>query len=63
MTGAMRLMASFALAAAALAQTLDTEAAAWHVYAVRYATIADFPVSSLVAGAEASRRQSRDARS
>jgi glyoxylase-like metal-dependent hydrolase (beta-lactamase superfamily II) len=28
----------------------------WHVYAIRYATIPDFPVSSLVAGAERTRR-------
>src|SRR5688500_944721 len=29
---------------------------AWHVYAIRYATLADFPVASLVAGADKSRR-------
>jgi glyoxylase-like metal-dependent hydrolase (beta-lactamase superfamily II) len=28
----------------------------WHVYAIRYATIPDFPVSSLVAGADKTRR-------
>jgi glyoxylase-like metal-dependent hydrolase (beta-lactamase superfamily II) len=52
----LRLLAPLAFAALATAQTCDREVTAWHVYAVRYATLADFPVASLVAGADPSRR-------
>src|SRR5882724_8215061 len=46
----------FALALFLSARWVHTEADAYDVYAVRFATIADFPVSSLVAGADRARR-------
>jgi glyoxylase-like metal-dependent hydrolase (beta-lactamase superfamily II) len=51
----MRALAGAAIAVLSLAQVCQSTDA-WHVYAVRYASIADFPVASLVAGAEKSRR-------
>jgi glyoxylase-like metal-dependent hydrolase (beta-lactamase superfamily II) len=45
-----------ALALALLAPRAGAEADKYDVYAVRFATIANFPVSSLVAGADRSRR-------
>src|SRR5438094_4459594 len=44
------------LLAAFLASPLRADADKYEVYAVRFATIASFPVSSLVAGADRSRR-------
>ncbi len=41
---------------AALAATLQADVDKYEIYAVRYATLANFPVSSLVAGADRSRR-------
>ena len=41
---------------AALAATLRADVDKYEIYAVRYATLANFPVSSLVAGADRSRR-------
>lgn len=40
----------------ALMVVVHAEAARYEIYAVRYATIANFPVSSLIAGADRSRR-------
>jgi glyoxylase-like metal-dependent hydrolase (beta-lactamase superfamily II) len=42
--------------ALALFVVLHAEAAPYEIYAVRYATIANFPVSSLIAGADRARR-------
>ena len=44
------------LVASVLAARLHGEVDKYEVYAVRYATLANFPVSSLVAGADQSRR-------
>jgi glyoxylase-like metal-dependent hydrolase (beta-lactamase superfamily II) len=52
----MRASAPLAIAALLLAQLCSGSTGVWHVYAIRYATLPDFPVASLVAGADASRR-------
>ena len=44
---------ALALAGRAIARTRPPE---WQVYAIRYATIRDFPVSALVAGADTTRK-------
>jgi len=44
------------LAVLLIAVTLHAEADKYEVYAVRYATLANFPMSSLIAGADRSRR-------
>jgi glyoxylase-like metal-dependent hydrolase (beta-lactamase superfamily II) len=46
----------FLLLAASLSLQNPQAPSTWRINAVRYATIADFPVASLVAGADASRR-------
>ena len=50
--------AAVAMAALLVAATVDVrgEADKYDVYAVRFATVANFPVSSLIAGADRSRR-------
>jgi glyoxylase-like metal-dependent hydrolase (beta-lactamase superfamily II) len=50
------LLAGLSLAAAALAQPTSQPKPQYEVYAIRYATIPDFAVNQLVAGAEAGRK-------
>src|SRR5262249_7415532 len=52
--GRVGLVAAALLAALAATQGADVDK--YEIYAVRYATLANFPVSSLVAGADRSRR-------
>src|SRR5437870_5346945 len=52
----MTRVAAAVLASALLAATPHADADKYEIYAVRFATIANFPVSSLVAGADRSRR-------
>ena len=49
-------IASVLIALALIAPRLGADVDRYEVYAVRFATLADFPVSSLVAGADRSRR-------
>src|SRR5438270_3296349 len=52
----MTRVAAAVLASALLAATPHADADKYEIYAVRFATLANFPVSSLVAGADRSRR-------
>ncbi len=54
--GTDRIWATVAVALALLAPRLAADVDRYEVYAVRFATLANFPVSSLVAGADRSRR-------
>ena len=55
--GGMGKIGAFALAALLLRSPgLGAEAEKFEVYAVRFATLANFPVASLVAGADRARR-------
>jgi glyoxylase-like metal-dependent hydrolase (beta-lactamase superfamily II) len=54
--GASILLLSIILAAAWTAETRAVEPPAYEVYAVRYATLPDFPVAALVQGAERGRK-------
>jgi glyoxylase-like metal-dependent hydrolase (beta-lactamase superfamily II) len=54
--GASTLFLSMILAAAWTAETRAAEPPAYEVYAVRYATLPDFPVAALVQGAERGRK-------
>jgi glyoxylase-like metal-dependent hydrolase (beta-lactamase superfamily II) len=54
--GRVRLTALVGTVVLAALAGLHAESDAYEVYAVRYATIANFPVSSLIAGADRSRR-------
>jgi glyoxylase-like metal-dependent hydrolase (beta-lactamase superfamily II) len=54
--GASTLLLSMILAAAWTAETRAAEPPAYEVYAVRYATLPDFPVAALVQGADRGRK-------
>src|SRR3982750_2597193 len=56
MVSSLRSTAAFALLVAATGAGRPQPAATYDVYAIRYATIAGFPVRSLIAGADTSRR-------
>ena len=54
--GLVRQAAVVGIAVALIAISLRAEPDKYEIYAVRYATLANFPVSSLIAGADRSRR-------